>query len=309
MSLNPSARPALLQTSMSAATWAMLATLSLVWGGSFLFGRIAVLELPPLTVVFFRVALAALALWLFVLATGRKLSPPPRFIVNVAIMGILNNVIPFSFILYGQREIGAGLASIVNAMTPIWTVLIANWLTDDEKLSWRKSAGVICGFMGVAVLMGGDALSGLAASLWAQASVLVATIGYGFAAVFGKRFRGADPLLVSAGQLTASSLIMIPLLFILGMPFLPPMPSVSALAAVVGLALLSTAFAYVLFFEILRRAGATNVSLVTLLVPVSGILLGILVLGEALTAWHLAGMVLIATGLVILDGRLLSRRG
>jgi len=286
----------------------MLILLSVIWGGSFLFGRIAVQEISPLTVVFLRVSLAASAIWLFVLFTRRSVTLTRWLILNIAGMAILNNVIPFTFILNGQREIGSGLASIVNAMTPIWTVLIANWMTSDEKLSGRKLAGVLFGFFGVALLMGGDALTGLSASAIAQGSVLVATISYGFAGVFGKRFKGIDPILIAAMQLTASTVFMAAILLVSGSPFGFGSASNAAIWSVIGIAIPCTAIAYVLFFHILSRAGATNVSLVTFLVPVSGILLGILFLGEVLTPWHIAGMALIALGLVILDGRMISRK-
>jgi drug/metabolite transporter (DMT)-like permease len=293
---------------MTPALWAILVLLSAIWGGSFLFGRIAVQEVPPLVVVWLRVMLAAIAIWLFVLLSRRKLTFSRWLIVNAAAMSILNNVIPFSLILYGQKEIGSGLASIVNAMTPIWTVLIANWLTSDEKLSRRKMAGILFGFFGVALLMGSDAARGLSASAIAQASVLAATISYGFAGVFGKRFKGHDPLVIAACQLSASTLFMAVIVFISGSAHNLTLPSPGAIGSVIGLAIPCTAIAYVMFFHILSRAGATNTSLVTFLVPVSAILLGIIFLGEALTLWHLGGMALIATGLVILDGRLIGRK-
>jgi drug/metabolite transporter (DMT)-like permease len=292
---------------MTPMLWAMLILLSGIWGGSFLFGRIAVQEISPLTTVFLRVSLAALAIWIFVLLTRRSVNLTLWLVGSVAIMSILNNVIPFTFILYGQKEIGSGLASIVNAMTPIWTVLIANWLTSDEKLSRRKLAGILFGFLGVALLMGGDAIKGLSASAIAQSSVLVATVSYGFAGVFGKRFKGVDPILIAALQLTASTIFMALILAISGSPFGFGGASRLAIWSVIGIAIPCTAFAYVLFFHILANAGATNVSLVTFLVPVSGILLGIIFLGETLTPWHLGGMGLIGFGLLILDGRLLAR--
>lgn len=293
------------QNSMTPALWGILILLALIWGGSFLFGRIAVQEIPPLTLVFLRVAIAAATIWLFVAAMRRKVNLTKRFAVNIIIMSVLNNVIPFSLILYGQKEIGSGLASIVNAMTPIWTVIIANFLTSDERFTSRKISGVLAGFFGVAVLMGGDALNGLGASALAQACVLAATISYGFSGVFGKRLKGIDPMIVAAGQLTASTLIMCVIVLVTGDAAGLAMPSTKAIWAVIGLAIPCTAIAYVLFFHILSHAGATNVSLVTFLVPVSAVMLGIVFLDESLTYWHTGGMALIATGLVILDGRLL----
>ena len=293
---------------MDLATWGLLLLLALIWGGSFLFGRIAVQEVPPLAVVFFRVALAAVAIWAWLLLRSGLPKITPWFAGAVAGMALFNNIIPFSLIFYGQQEIGSGLASIVNAMTPIWTVLIANALTSDERLSGRKLIGILAGFAGVAVLMGGDALAGLKASAWAQAAVLLATVSYGYAGVYGKRFKGIDPILVAAGQLAASTVMMAAYMLASGTLTDFALPSPTVIWSLVGLALPCTAFAYVLFFTILSRAGATNVSLVTFLVPVSGVLLGIAFLGESLSPWHIGGMALIGLGLLILDGRLFSAR-
>ena len=293
---------------MDLATWGLLLLLALIWGGSFLFGRIAVQEVPPLAVVFFRVALAAAAIWAWLLFRSGMPKLTPWFIGAIAGMAVFNNIIPFSLIFYGQQEIGSGLASIVNAMTPIWTVLIANVLTSDERLSARKLVGILAGFAGVAVLMGGDALAGLKASAWAQAAVLLATISYGYASVYGKRFKGIDPILVAAGQLAASTVMMAAYMLASGTLAGFALPSQAAVWSLIGLALPCTAFAYVLFFTILSRAGATNVSLVTFLVPVSGVLLGIVFLGESLSPWHIGGMVLIGLGLLVLDGRLFAAR-
>jgi len=222
-------------------------------------------------------------------------------------MGVLNNVVPFSLILIGQREIGSGLASVVNAMTPIWTLIIANFFTTDEKFTPNKLFGILIGFAGVAVLIGGDLAKGLEASAWAQIAVLGATISYGFAGVYGKRFKAYDPIVISTGQLTASSLIMIPIVLAFENPFAISAPNAEMLISLLGLSILCTALAYVLFFRILASAGATNVSLVTFLVPVSAILLGFLWLGEQLTAENLVGMTLILCGLAMIDGRLIRR--
>ncbi|MEM7215341.1 MAG: DMT family transporter [Pseudomonadota bacterium] len=296
-------------TTASSKDWIMIATLALIWGGSFLFGRILMLEWPPFTVVFFRVAIAALTLWLFLLATGRKFPSDGKLIGAILVMGILNNVVPFSLILVGQREIGSGLASVVNAMTPIWTLIIANALTTDEKFTPNKFVGILFGFAGVAILIGADLIQGLTGSAWAQIAILGATISYGFAGVFGKRFKEHDPIVISTGQLTSSSIVMIPIMFALEDPFSIAAPDLEMIVSTLGLSILCTAVAYVLFFRILASAGATNVSLVTFLVPVSAILLGVVWLGESLTTGNLIGMVFITVGLVLVDGRLFSAKG
>lgn len=271
-----------------------------------MFGRILMLEWPPFTVVFLRVFLAALSLWLFVIFAQKQIPRELTFFGAIFVMGILNNVIPFSLILIGQKEIGSGLASVVNAMTPIWTLIIANYFTKDEKFSRNKIVGIILGFTGVAILIGHDLFSGLTASAWAQVAVLGATISYGFAGVFGKWFRGHDPIVISTGQLTASSMIILPIAFTFESPLTLSAPTPEMLFSILGLSVLCTAIAYVLFFKILASAGATNLSLVTFLVPVSAILLGVIWLGETLTISNLLGISLIIMGLISIDGRILK---
>ncbi len=293
----------------STKDWLLIGLLAFIWGGSFLFGRILMIEWPPFTVVFLRVFIAAITLWIFVIFTARKFPTHSKILSAILIMGILNNVIPFSLILIGQQEIGSGLAAVVNAMTPIWTLIIANQFTTDEKFSTNKILGICFGFMGVATLIGADFIQGLTASAWAQGAVLGATISYGFAGVWGKRFKGQDPIIISTGQLTASSIVMLPIIFIAEDPFSISPPDLEMIIALLGLAIVCTAFAYVLFFKILSNVGATNVSLVTFLVPVSAIVLGIFWLGETLTLSNIIGMILIIVGLSLVDGRILKMTG
>ncbi|HTO31819.1 MAG TPA: DMT family transporter [Pararhizobium sp.] len=302
-----------IQNRMTLATWGLLALLGLIWGGSFFFARIAIQHVPAFTLVLLRVALAALALHVYVFGRfdiyRELVARWPQFLL----MGLINNAIPHTFIFLGQTQIGAGLAAILNATTPVWTVLIANTLTQDEKLSLAKIAGCLLGLAGTAVLIGPSALPGLTASgstipLWALLFPVIAAVSYGLAATYGKRFRGLAAPLTAAGQLTASSLIMLPLSLVIDRPWTLAMPPMTSLLAVLALALLSTAYGYILFFRIMSRAGATNTSLVTLLVPPSAILLGFLFLGETLEPTDVAGMLLIAGGLVVLDGRILQRR-
>jgi drug/metabolite transporter (DMT)-like permease len=295
-----------IRQTMSASDWVLLVTLSVVWGGSFLFIGVAVRELPPLTIVALRVAMAAIAL-LTVLAV-RRIPVPGGTRVWAAFlgMGILNNAIPFTLIVWGQGHIASGLASILNATTPLFTVIVAHGLTADERLTGRRLAGVLVGFLGVAVMIGGAASWSPDAGLPAQLAVLGAALSYAFASVFGRRFRamGIPPLVTAAGQVTASSLLLLPLALAFDRPWTLPVPSAAALLSMAGLALVSTAVAYILYFRLLARAGATNVGLVTLLIPVSAVLFGTVLLGERLAARHGAGMALIGAGLVLIDGRL-----
>lgn len=293
---------------MGAGAWAMLLALSALWGGTFFFQGVAVRELSPVVIVAARVGLAALALWAAVLALG--LRPPRERGVWLAFlaMGLLNNAIPFTLIVWGQQHLASGLAAILNATTPLFGVLVAHALTAEERLTRARLAGVALGFAGVVVMLG--APQGAGTALWAMLACLAAALSYAFAGVFGVRFRamGVAPLVTAAGQVTASSLVMLPL----ALSALPAaMPGAPTLAALLGLALLSTALAYWLYFRILAAAGATNLLLVTFLIPVTAIWLGVAFLGEALTARQILGMALIGLGLAAMDGRparwLLSR--
>lgn len=288
--------------------WVMVLTLSIVWGGSFIFARVAVLEIPPLSLVFLRVAIAAIILNAILFLRPTNHVHTGAMWKNFTIMGIVNNIIPFGLIFYGQLEIGAGLAAIVNAMTPIWTVLFAHFYTDDEKISTLKGIGVSLGFVGVAVLIGGEAMSGLSGSLLGQLSILAATISYGVAAVFGRRFAKVPAIESARGQLTMSSLLIIPLVLIIDQPWQLSLPAGAAIASTLALAIVCTAWAYLLFFKILAEAGALNVMIVTFLIPPSAIIMGILILGESLDGHHILGMAVIMAGLIVIDGRLLKRK-
>ena len=294
------------QHRMSPTEWTLLALLSLLWGGSFFFSKIAVEALPPLTVVLARVGLAAIALGLFLRATGRPIPRGRALWLSFAGMGLLNNLIPFALIFWGQTIISSGLASILNATTPVFSLLVAHALTADEKLAANKLAGVALGIIGIVVLMGAQAVAGAAGSVLAILACLGAALSYGFASVFGRRFRrmGVEPALGAFGQITATTVMMVPIALIADMPWRLAAPSLSVWAALLGLALLSTALAYIIFFRLLATAGATNTSLVTLLIPVSAVLLGSLFLGEALSVSQAAGMALIGLGLLAIDGRL-----
>ncbi|SEN44084.1 Threonine/homoserine efflux transporter RhtA [Pseudorhodobacter antarcticus] len=295
---------------MSGLDWLLLATLSLLWGGSFFFVQLAVGHLPAFTIVFLRVSLAALAL-AGVLAVTRTPFPKGRAVWGaLLVMGALNNALPFTFFVLAQGQIGSALASVLNATTPLFTLIVAHLCTADERLTGAKLLGLGIGFVGVVVMMGGAALTAGAATVLAQAACLAAAICYAFASVWGRRFKrlGLPPLATAFGMLTASSLMMLPLVVGVDRPWTQPLPGVVPIAAVVGLALLSTALAYQLYFRLLARAGAVNLALVTFLIPVSAIALAVLVLNETLALRHIAGMGLIALGLLVIDGRLARKK-
>ncbi|MGX9417147.1 DMT family transporter [Vibrio sp. WJH972] len=290
---------------MNTKVWLLLIFLSLLWGGSFFFVGIAVNSLPPLTIVTLRVGIAALVLWGVVTALG--LRPPKDFKIWLAFlgMGLLNNVIPFVLIVWGQTQIASGIASILNAATPIFTVVVAGLLLPDEKPTPLKLVGIFLGFSGVVVMIGVPTL-GSESSVLAQLAIVAAAISYAFAGVYGRRFKSlkVKPIVTAAGQVTASTIVLLPLtLFVDGAIDISSTNAVTW-GAIIGLAVLSTAAAYVIYFRILELAGATNAVLVTLLVPVSAIILGSLFLNESLERIHLIGMGLIAIGFSAIDGRL-----
>lgn len=288
---------------MGPVEWGLLLTLSILWGGSFFFGQVALAELPPFTVVLARVALAALLLNLLVRLVGERMPRTLEGWRRFFAMGAINNAIPFSLLLWGQTQISSSLASILNATAPLFTVLLADRLTKDEKLTPNRLMGVVAGLIGVAVMIGPTAIGGLGEHLLAELVTLGAPIAYAFAGIYGRRFRGEPPLVTAAGQVTASSVMILPVVLIFDRPWTLATPSATTIGAVIALALVSTALAYVIFFRILATAGATNLVLVTFLIPVSALLLGMGILGERLEPEHFAGMALIGLGLAFIDGR------
>jgi len=288
---------------MTGFEWLLLLALGAIWGGSFFFVKVATAELPTLSIVFGRVAIAAAALWLFVAVARQAVPRQPGIWAGFLALGLLNNAIPFTLIFWGQREIASGLAAILNAMTPVFTVIMAHVLTHDEKLTVGKLIGIACGFLGAVVLIGPDALGGLGIGVVAQLAIVGATVSYALAGLYGRRFRAVPPAVTAAGQVIASSLLILPLWLWFDRPWDMPMPGGVTIGALAGLALFCTALGYILYFRILATAGATNLLLVTYVNPIGAILLGALILGERLEARHFGGMALIGLGLAAIDGR------
>ena len=288
---------------MGPLEWGLLILLSVLWGGGFFFGAVALQEFRPFTVVLGRVALAALLLYGFIRLAGLRMPTDGRSWAAFFAMGLLNNVIPFSLIFWGMTHIPSGLASILNATMPLFTVIVAHVLTRNERLTIGRALGVAVGFGGVVIMIGADLLHGLGGNLLPQLAVLGAALSYAFASILGRRFWNLPPICTAAGQVTASAVMMLPVMLIVDRPWELAMPGWQAWAALAALGALGTALAYGLYFRILRSAGATNISLVTFLVPVSALLLGMLILGERLEPRHFIGMALIGAGLAAIDGR------
>ncbi|MCK1718505.1 DMT family transporter [Bradyrhizobium sp. 141] len=295
---------------IDARDWSLLAVLSILWGGSFFFNGAALRELPPLTLVFLRVALGAAILVPLLRVQGLGFPKGISGWTPFVVIGLLNNVIPFSLIVIGQTFIPSGLASILNATTPLFTVLVMA-ASGEEALRLRRVAGVALGLAGVFVLRGW----GLETRLGQGLGILLClggALSYGFAALAARALlKDSAPLGTATFQLMASTVMMALVASAVEQPWRLPMPSLTTWLAVLGLAGLSTALAYIVFFQILRRSGASNVVLVTLLIPVTAILLGWLVLGEPISMREIAGAIVIGSALLVIDGRAVSllRRG
>ena len=297
----------MIQKSLSPRAWAELLLLSAIWGGSFLSIRVALDEIGPLTVVAHRVGWAALALWAVVAATRAPVPRDLRVWGAFAVMGLLNNVVPFGLMAWGQVHIPTGLTSILNAATAIWGVLVASLLFADERLTPRRTLGVAAGFAGVVTAIGWRALTEIDLRSLAQLAVLVGTLSYAFAGAWARvRLTGLAPQVAAAGMLTASTVVAIPLAWAAeGRPSLALEPV--TWAAIAYFALVSTALAYLLYYRVLAMAGSGNLLLCTLMIPPVAIGLGTAVLGEALGPSAYAGFALLVVGLVVIDGRMLGR--
>lgn len=290
---------------MGPVEWGLLFTLSVVWGASFFFGKVAVAEMRPFFIVFCRLALASVALNILLVARGMRMPSSFRVWKTLFIMGFFNNMLPFSLIFWGQTQITSSLASILNSTAPLFTVILAHFLTRDERLTVNRLAGIIVGMTGVVLLIGPDALRGIGKDTFAQIGILGAAFSYAVASVYGRRFAGVNPLVAAAGQITAATVMILPITLFFDRPWQNLSLTLSTWGSVIGLGLFCTALAYVVFFRLLASAGATNVMLVAFLVPVSAILLGTVILGERLELRQAGGMLLIAAGLAAIDGRIL----
>lgn len=296
------------QPTITRADWIIILTLSILWGGSFLFIAIALKGFAPMTLVFLRTGLAAAALSIWLRWRGQRIPGGMRNWTAYFVLGALNLVLPFTLFFWGITAIPSGLASILNATTPVWGVIVAHLFTADEKATPTKLAGVALGLGGVAVMIGGDALAGLGDTLLPQLGCVLATLSYALALVYGRRFRGwgVEPMPMAAGHLIAASVLVLPIALIVDRPWaLPPHPDAVSIGAVIALALFSTTVAYALYFRLLASAGTVAATLPTFVIPIVAVFLGITILHEQVEPRHWAGMALIAAGLAAIDGRLM----
>jgi drug/metabolite transporter (DMT)-like permease len=296
---------------MRAADWLLLVLLSVLWGATFFFIAVALPEVPPLTLVFSRVAIAALALVPLVYAFGHRMPATAAGWAPFVALATVNNVVPFTLMVYGQTRIAGSLAAVLNATTPLFTLIVFR-LFAGEALNRARLAGVLFGIAGVGILVGPAALGSNGSTVAGMLCILGGSLSYAVSALFMRRLGDTPPLVSSAAQLACASVMLMPMAAVSDRFWTLPMPGAGTIAAVLGFALLSTALAYIVFFRISATAGPGNVMLVTLLIPVTATLFGVLILGERLAPNLVAGALVIATGLLAIDGRLLEwlgRRG
>jgi len=294
---------------MTIGEWALIGLLSIIWGSSFFFMKTAVAELPPLTIMAARISIAAVFLLIVSAVRGAKLPNTVNDWGEFLIMGLFSNVIPFSLIIWGLQYIDSSLGSLLNATTPVFSVILVSILTKDDQLTPNRIIGVITGWFGVAVLIGLGALLHLDGHIGGQFAVLGASCSYALSAIYGRRFKKFTPLTSAAAMLTCGSIVAVPAALIIEQPWiLIPDISFMAIGAAVILGVVCTATAYLIYYRVLATAGPTNVLLVTFLVPVTAVLLGIIVLGEVLTINTIVGAVLLFIGLILIDGRVLKKR-
>lgn len=299
---------------MDGKGWAMLVVLSVIWAGSFLLTEIALEEVPPLSIMTARVTIGAIGLYIMMRIAGvgfpRGHAVPTLTMVGAfLVLGVLNNVIPFSVLVWGQTHLSASLASILNATMPLFTVMLAHYFTLDEKITANKLVGVLIGIAGVAVIVGEHGIDFSSGSSFAKIAILGAPLSYAVAALIARRFAAwnLSPLFVAFGQSATAAIIALPLATFVENPWGIAV-STPVWGALIALGLLCSSVAYLLYFRLIAVAGATNTSLITLTIPPFAVISGVVLLGESLSVVQLVGMALILFGLVVTDGRLKLRR-
>jgi drug/metabolite transporter (DMT)-like permease len=277
--------------------WLLL--LGAIWGSSYLFIKVIVAEVPAPTLVAARLTLATVFLWIILRARGLSMPRSLEMWGSYAVMGLLNSAVPYWLISWGEQYIPSGLASLLQATTPVFTVILAQLLSSDERITTLKIAGVIVGFVGVGILMLPDLRQGLRANLLGQLAIVGSSLCYAVTALYArKRLQGQPPLVLVTGQMTTGMLFMLPISLLIDRPF-GLAPSLQAVASWIGLTVLGTVVAYLIYFTLIQRTSATFTTTVTYIVPINGLVLGTLVLGEPLSATLLGSLVLIMLGVLL----------
>jgi len=293
---------------MSPRTWLLMMLLGLIWGGTFFLSEILLLEMTPFQIVFHRVSIAAIIMVIYITWRGKRLPRDKRSWFALAIMGLLNNAIPFSAIVFGQQYITGGLAAILNSTTAFFGVMLAGLFFKDERLTLRRLIGVIMGIIGVAIIIGMDVLSHLSLTSIGQLLIIVSSISYAFAGIWGRlQVKNLGVEVTATGMLISSSVWMLILATMVeGFPL--EALSLRSTAAILTFSVVCTAVAYLLYFAILSAAGAANLTLVTIIIPPFALMLDAFALGEWVTGQQLLGFAIIASGLLVISGKLKFRR-
>ena len=293
---------------LGAVEWGLIGLQSMLWGSSYFFIAIAQPELPALTIAALRTLPASAALLLIVLSLGYRLPATLAEWRLFILFSAFNTLLPFVLIVWGQARVTGGMAAILNATAPLFGIFLAHVLTQDEKLSWNKFAGIVVGIAGVSMLVGYDFAFGSSADVLARLALLAAPLCYVCANIFARTKLGHYPAFVVATmQMVGAIFVAFPLALVVDQPWTLPTPSLQAIGAILGMGLFGSALASLCHYTVLQRAGATNASLVTLIMPLTPILLGGMFLGERLTLREALGALVIGAALVIIDGRLLRR--
>jgi drug/metabolite transporter (DMT)-like permease len=294
-------------TKMNFKQWLLLLFLATIWGASFFLMELVLVDLTSFELVFYRLFLAMLFLWAVVWVKGLFDVSYLKLWREFIIMGLVNNVLPFSLIAYAQITINASLASILNATVPFFAIIFATLLLSDEKITIPKLLGVVIGFIGVSYIIGFD-ISSLDLQVLAIFAMLGATLCYGLATVYGRKFNqlGVPPIVMATMQISIASIILALVIILTDNSFIPSF-SLNSSLAILALSIISTGVAYIIYFYLLENAGAVNTSLVTFLVPISAIFLSTWLLGEILQTKHIIGAMIIFLGLIVIDGRLFKR--
>lgn len=287
---------------MSPGDWTMLVGLSMLWGAAYFFAKIAVAEVPPMTISLVRVVVAAPIMLAICWRLG-ELRQMPRYWLPFLVMGFLSNAAAFALISWSQIRIGSGLAAVLNATTPLFAIVLAHLTTKDDRITPARLTGLVLGIAGVAVMIGPGVLAGFGGHIAGELACLLAAALYAVGAIYARRFKHLTPSVIGGGQALAAVVLMLPPVLLIDRPWTLPAPSWPAIAALLALGAFSTALAYILYFRVLSRAGATNTLLVTFLIPVSAMLLGTVLMDERLEPHQMLGMLGIAAGLAAIDGR------
>jgi len=293
---------------MSPRTWLLMMLLGLIWGGTFFLSEILLLEMTPFQIVFHRVSIAAVIMVIYITWRGKRLPGDKRSWFALAIMGLLNNAIPFSAIVFGQQYITGGLAAILNSTTAFFGVMLAGLFFKDERLTFRRLIGVMMGILGVAIIIGVDVLSHLSLTSIGQLLIIVSSISYAFAGIWGRlQVKNLGVEVTATGMLISSSVWMLVLATLVeGFPL--EALSLRSTAAILTFSVVCIAIAYLLYFAILSAAGAANLTLVTIIIPPFALMLDAFALGEWVTGQQLLGFAIIASGLLVISGKFKRRR-